>query len=76
MKDNFTPREVAVLIEDLSSKFRTVSEVVVPLRQDMAEVKERLTAVETEVRSLTDVIRIAVPNHEKRIVRLEKKVGI
>ena len=44
--------EVAALVEELKSKFRTVTEVVVPFRKDMAEVKERLSALETKVDTL------------------------
>ena len=74
MEDKFTAREVAVLIEDLRGEFRAVSEVVFPLREDMIEVKERLSALETKVQSLDDVVRLAIPDHAKRISRLESKV--
>ena len=75
MEDKYTAREVAALIEDLRSEFRTVSEVVIPLREDMMEVKERLSSLETEVRSLKDVIRIAIPDHAKRLTRIESHLG-
>ena len=57
MEDNFTAREVAVLVEDLRSEFRTVAEVVLPLREDMAEVKERLGKVEDAVSVLQLVVK-------------------
>lgn len=76
MEDNFTAREVATLVEDLRGEFRAVSEGVLPLREDMAEVKERLTSLETEVRLLKDAVRVAIPDHETCISRLESKVGL
>ena len=71
----FTNSQVGALIEDLKNDFRTVLEVVEPLREDMAEVKERLTAVETEVKTLKDVVKIALPRLENRVTQLETKVG-
>ena len=76
MKDNFTAREVAVLFEQLRSEIRTIGEVLVPLPGRISVLEERVTNLETEVRSVIDVIRIAIPGHEKRITRLETKVGI
>ncbi|MBI2167124.1 MAG: hypothetical protein HYU34_02635 [Candidatus Omnitrophica bacterium] len=76
MDDNFTPREVAVLVEELCSEFRTVSEVVRPLREDMADVKERLTTLEFKVQSLDDAVRLSIPGLNKRVSRLEVKAGI
>ena len=71
MEDKFTAREVGVLIEQLRSEFRTVSEVVLPLREDMIEVKEGLSRVEIDLRSIKD----ALPNTFKRISRIETKLG-
>lgn len=76
MEDNFTAREVAVLIEELRGEFRAVSGVVFPLREDMIEVKERLSSLEVKVQSLNDVVRLAIPDHAKRISRIETKLGI
>ena len=69
--DKYTAGEVAVLVEGLRSDFRAVSEVVIPLREDMIEVKERLTSLENEVRSIKDVLRITLPDHAKRLTRIE-----
>ena len=77
MEDKFTAREVAVLIEDLRSEFRTVSEVVLPLREDMAEVKERLTKVEDAVSVLQLVVKDAcgrLTGVEGRLTRVEDAV--
>ena len=68
--DKFTAREVVVLVEDLRSEFRAVSEVVVPLREDMAEVKERLTGLEGEVRLLKDAMRVGLPSINARLLAL------
>jgi len=73
MEDKFTAREVAVLVEELKSEFRTVAEVVAPIPERLSAVEERLTIVETEVRSLKDVIRLAIPDLSKRVSRLETK---
>ncbi len=70
---NYTPNEVAALIEDLRSEFRVVSEVVVPMREDMAEVKERLSRVEDDLRSIKDVLRIELPSMRSRLSDLEAK---
>ncbi len=73
MEDKFSAREVAVLVESLRSDFWGLGEVVVPLREDMAEVKERLSTLEDKVLSLDDAIRLAVPHLAKRVSRLEAK---
>ncbi|OGW84897.1 MAG: hypothetical protein A3C35_06880 [Omnitrophica bacterium RIFCSPHIGHO2_02_FULL_46_11] len=75
MKDNFTAREVAVLVEDLKSEFRTVVEVVAPLPERLSAVEERLGVVETRLTSVEDVLRIALPDLSKRVSRIESKLG-
>ena len=71
MEDKFSAREVGVLIEDLRGGFRAVSEVVVPLREDMAEVKQRLTGVEERLTAVEDALRVGLtfPNvyHDLRL---------
>ena len=59
MKNDHTPNEVGTLIENLRGEFRVVSEAVLPLREDMVDVKSRLSAVEFEVK---DVVRVAIPS--------------
>ena len=76
MEDKFTAREVAVLVEELGNKFRTVSEAVLPLREDMAEVKERLSKVESRLTLVEDAVRIAVPSLSKRVSRIETKLNL
>ena len=71
-EENFTSNQVATLVESLRSEFQAVAEVVVPLREDMMEVKERLTRVETELSHVKDAVRIAIPSLNKRVERLEK----
>ena len=73
MEDKFTAREVAVLVEDLKSEFRAVTEVVAPLPERLSAVEERLIAVEVEVRSLRDVVHLSV---FPRLSKLESKTGI
>lgn len=74
MEDKFSAREVAVLVESLRSEFRTVTEVVAPLPERLLAVEECLASVETEVRSLKDVIRIVIPDLSTRVSSLESKV--
>ncbi len=61
-KDTFTARQVAALLEDVRGEFRSVSEVVLPLREDMAEVKDRLTRVEERLIGVEDAVRLAIPD--------------
>lgn len=75
-KDTYTATEVGTLLESVDQKFKHVMEVVSPLPDRLLAVEGRLSMVETEVRSLKDVIRIAIPDHAKRLLRLETKVGI
>ena len=77
--DNFTPSQVGTLLEDMNTKIQLLYEVVVPLRQDMTEVKERLDKIDfglerVEIRlgSVEDAIRL---NLVPRITRLESKAG-
>jgi len=74
MKESYSSNEVSTLLESLRSEFRSVAEVVLPLREDMADVKTRLSAVETELVALRDVVRVAIPFHERRITKLESKI--
>lgn len=73
-KDTFTAREVGVLIERLESRMDAMTEALLSLSREMREVKERLSALELRVTALGDVIRIAIPSHEKRITALETHV--
>ena len=75
MEDKFTSGEVAALLEELRGDFRGVAEVVIPLREDMAEVKERLTAVEGRLVRVEDGLRVGFSSLDKRVSALEAKVG-
>lgn len=70
---DYSVTEVGTLLESMDKKIDFLMEVVVPLREDMAEVKERLTNVETDVRTIKDVIRIEIPSMKSRISTLEAK---
>ena len=72
-KDTFTAREVAAFLEDMRGEFRSVSEVVLPLREDMAEVKDRLTRVEERLIGVEDIVRLAIPDLNRKVPRLETK---
>ena len=69
--NEYTPNQVAAIIERLEGKFQFVLDVAAPLRDDMTEVKESLNKLEVEVHSLKDVIRVAVPDLSRRIQKLE-----
>ena len=75
MEDRYGAREAAVLLEELRSEFKTVSETALPFREDMAEVKERLTRVEADLVEIKDAVRAGFPDIFKRLSRLETKVG-
>ena len=83
MEDKFSSREVVVMFEELRGEFRTVSEVVIPLREDMGEVKERLERVEERLTRVEDglsavggVIKSTLPNLAKRVDRIEAKLNL
>ena len=75
MKEHYTSTEVGVLVESLRSEFRTIAEVVVPLREDMIDVKARLSNLESDMKEVKSVIRIALPSINQRLSALEAKVG-
>lgn len=76
MKNDYSSNEVSALLETLRAEFRTVSETVLALRNDMHDVKERLSKLETRVQKLEDAIPIAVPSMNVRLANLEAKVGV
>lgn len=76
MKDNYTPNEVATLIEDLRGDFRAVTEVMAPLPARLTAVENRLATVESEVKSIKDIVRIAIPSLSKHVSTLETKAGV
>ena len=85
-ENNFTPSQVGtiletldkkidILIEDMRGEFRAVTEVVLPLREDMAEVKTRLGKVEFRLTCFGDAVQVAVPSLTRRVSALEAKAG-
>ena len=74
-EDKFTATQVGALIERLEGKFQFVLDIVVPLKNDMVEVKERLSKVETRLTGVEDAVRIAIPNLVQRVSHLESKAG-
>lgn len=74
-ENSFTPAQVGALIENIEKKIDTALEILSPIREDVnglkednAEIKERLTRIE-------DAVRISVPDLNKRVSKLEAKVG-
>ncbi|OGX10955.1 MAG: hypothetical protein A2351_04240 [Omnitrophica bacterium RIFOXYB12_FULL_50_7] len=72
----FSVTEVGTLVESLQTDIRSVSEGVISLHSDMDDVKTRLSSVEVELRSLKDVVRVAVPSINVRLSNLEAKAGV
>ncbi len=72
---NYSTNEVATLVEDLKGEFRVVAEAVTGLRDDVDNLKDRMSAVELEVRTLKDVIKVELPAMNRRLSSLEAKVG-
>ena len=68
---DFSPREVAVLVEDLKSEFRVVAEGLVGVSDRVESLEDRMSVLETEVRTLSDVIRTDFPSMNRRITALE-----
>ncbi len=69
-KKSFSATEVGVLIEEFKSGLALIAERVGTVCDDMGEVKERLSNLETETRGLKDAVRLFGP----RITRLESKI--
>jgi hypothetical protein len=72
----FSATEVGTLVEGLRTDIRAVAEAVAPIPERLTAVEVRLGVVETEVRSLKDVVRVAVPSINVRLSNLEAKVGV
>ena len=78
-KKDFTAAQVGTIVESIEGKLKVVAEGVTSLgermdrleedvqtlKEDNKEIKERLVRIE-------DAVRIAIPDHEKRISKLEK----
>lgn len=75
-KDTFTAREVGALLERLESKFDLLAEGFAPIPEKLEKIEERLSVVEVEVRLLKDAVYVAIPDHAKRIHRIESKLGL
>ena len=72
--NNFTPTEVATLIKNLKRKFDVVAENIIPIREDIADLKEDMGEVKIRLTSLEDVVLTAIPSLASRVSVLEKKV--
>ena len=73
--DNFTPSQVGTLLEAMDKKIDLLTEIVLPLKEDMSEVKGRLSKVEFRLTCVEDAVRVAIPSLAKRVTALETKVG-
>ena len=75
-KKTFSSTEVGTLVESLRGDVQSVAEGVTYLRNDMDDVKTRLSTLEVEVRSMKDAVYVAIPSLSKRVTVLESKVGV
>ena len=75
-KDRFTPAQVGVLIEHLEKKLDTVLEIVQPIRDDVDVLKEDNKEIKERLARIEDAVRISVPDLNKRVGKLEAKVGV
>ena len=73
---SFSNNEVMALVEEFKNSIQLIAEDTSSIREDMKEVKERLESVETKLKTVEDAVRITLPNHEKRISKIEAKVGV
>ena len=73
---NFTPNQVAALVESLRNDIKAIAEDTTSIREDMTEVKDRLSILETDVRTVKDAIQIALPSLNQRVSKLEAKIGV
>ena len=74
--ERFSKTEVGSLIEAFRSDVSVIAEKVDDLSSRMGRVEERLEGVETKLLGVEDAVRIALPDHERRISRLESKAGL
>ena len=78
IKDTFTAREVAVLIENLDKKFSVVAEGVMLLSQQMGRVEQKLSAVEERLTAVEErlvAIEIRMTRLEARVTSLEGRTS-
>ena len=73
---SFTGSQVASLLEEIKSDFRAVTESVTDFSERMEKVERSLETMVTKLQAVEDSVKVAIPNHEKRIGRLETKVGV
>lgn len=71
----FTSTEVGVLIEEFRGDVKLLAEGITALQADVHILKEDVCELKTDVKLIKDTIRIAIPDHEKRMTRLELKAA-
>ena len=74
-KKDFSPTEVGSLVESFRHEIRLIAEKVDAVQEDVISLKNDMAEVKTDLAAVKDAIRITVPSHEKRIGKLESKVG-
>jgi len=72
---SFTITEVGTLVESLHNDISVIVEDMSSVKNDVSALKSDVHELKTDMKLVKDVIRVAIPNHEQRISRLEAKVG-
>lgn len=68
---------MAIKIEEIQDDIKTILEIVVPMRQELTEVKEivkDIPVIKTDIETIKYTLKITnnqVRDHEKRITKLE-----
>ena len=60
----------------MNRKIDHIGEVVAPIPERLTAVENRLAVVETEVKGLKDIVRVAIPSLSGRVSVLETKLGV
>lgn len=71
----FTSIQVGTLIEEFRGDIRLLAEGITTLQSDVHILKDDVSQLKTDVRLIKDTLRIAIPDHEKRMTRLELKAA-
>ena len=75
-KDKYSVTEVGTLIESFQKDLGSVAGEVRGFSDWRGEVNLRLESIEGRLTRIEDAVRVSVPDHSKRLSRLEAKVGL
>ena len=75
-KDKYSVTEVGTLIEAFQKDLGSVAEEVRGLSSWREGIDLRLESMGGRLVRIEDAVRVSVPDHSKRLTRLEAKVGL